>query len=138
MRRFEVSGQEMIVAKDKQELISQPSSVEEELVLIERGEDAVLHRDHLRRGRGRRSILFPDLNITATAERLGITKSHLAKVLTGQNKPSLALAKKLADVLNVDLAFVALLGDNVIADEPKPPTKKTRKRNRNAESYPGV
>ena len=85
----------------------------------ERGDDAVQHSGVTR---GRRSKLFPDLNITATADKLGITKSHLAKVLSGKNKPSFELAVKLADALGKDLLFVAALGHNINVD-----TKQTRK-----------
>ena len=134
MRRLGLDRREMTVAD-----INKPDQppVEDELV-VERGEKAVLHKDHQRQGRGRRSILFPDINITATADRLGITKSHLAKVLTGQNKPSFELAKKIADVLQVDLAFVALLSHNVDAVQKAPRTKRKRTRTQNAKSYPGV
>jgi len=69
----------------------------------ERGEDAVLHAGATR---GRRSGQFPDLNITATAARLGVTKSHLAKVLTGVNRPSIELAVRLAAALGKDVNYV--------------------------------
>ena len=69
----------------------------------ERGDDAVLHSGDTR---GRRSRDFPDLNITATARRLGVTKSHLAKVLAGQNRPSIDLAMKIAEALGKDLNYV--------------------------------
>ena len=91
----------------------------------ERGDDAVQHGAETR---GRRSRLFPDLNITETAKKLGITKSHLAKVLAGQNKPSLDLAKKIADALQKDLTYVVALSDNSFRqDEPAEDKPKKRK-----------
>ena len=69
----------------------------------ERGEEAVLH---VGATRGRRSDQFPDLNITATAARLGVTKSHLAKVLSGINRPSIELAVRLAAALGKDVNYV--------------------------------
>lgn len=88
-----------------------------------RGESAVQHGEE---PRGRRSNLFPDLNITATAERLGITKSHLAKVLKGQNRPSIELAQKIADALGKDLQFVASLFHNRSGETSKPKPKKRK------------
>jgi hypothetical protein len=79
---------------------------DEETVIEERGELAVLHAGP---ARGRRSTEFPDLNITATAQRLGITKSHLAKVLSGSNRPSIELALRIADVLGKDVTYVIAL-----------------------------
>jgi DNA-binding XRE family transcriptional regulator len=109
------------VAKHKPNIMQPPPSVRtsfwdsldepepDESTQPVRGPAAVQHRDG---ARGRRSALFPDLNITATAKELGITKSHLAKILSGRNKPSLDLAQKIADALGKDLAFVAALGHN--------------------------
>lgn len=73
----------------------------------ERGDSAVLHADGVKRGR--RSQDFPDLNISATAEKLGVTKSYLAKVLSGYYRPSMSLALKLCDVLGKDLNYVVSL-----------------------------
>ena len=69
----------------------------------EYGDGAVLHRAG---DLGRRSEIFPDLNITLTAEKLGVTKSHLSKVLEGVNRPSVELAVKVALMLGKDLNFV--------------------------------
>lgn len=71
-----------------------------------RGERAVLHGEATR---GRRSKEFPDLNITATAKALGVSKSHLAKVLAGFHRPSVSLAVRLADVLGKDVMYVIAL-----------------------------
>lgn len=68
-----------------------------------RGPGAVQHGGEKR---GRRNPSFPDINITATAANLGITKSHLAKVLSGENKPSIDLAIALARVLGVPIEQV--------------------------------
>ena len=68
------------------------------------GENAVLQI-----GPGRRSRNFPKLNIGATAEKLGVTKSHLAKVLEGISRPSVELAVKVAEMLGKDLNFVVRL-----------------------------
>lgn len=78
----------------------------DELEPEQRGERAVLHGEATR---GRRSTAFPDLNITATAKQLGVSKSHLAKVLAGFHRPSITLAIRLADVLGKDLMYVAAL-----------------------------
>lgn len=59
--------------------------------------------------RGRRSLQFPDVNISATARKLGITKSHLSKVLLGVHRPSMDLAIAIADALGKDLYWVASL-----------------------------
>lgn len=93
----------------------------------ERGPDAVQHSEETR---GRRSRLFPDLHITATAAKLGITKSHLAKVLAGQNRPSLDLAKRIADALQKDLTFVVALGDNSFRQQDAEPKELNQKRKR--------
>lgn len=98
---------------------------EDEIAAPARGPDAVQHPKT--GGRGRRSALFPDLNITATAENLGITKSHLAKILSGKSMPSMKLALKLTEVLGKDLAFVAALGHNTdrpAQEDAKPKRKK--------------
>lgn len=90
----------------------------------ERGQAAVQHGEEQR---GRRSVLFPDLNITATANRLGITKSHLAKVLKGQNRPSIELAQKIAEALGKDLQFVASLFHNKSGETAHKPKRKKKK-----------
>lgn len=102
----------------------------------ERGSNAVQHDGETR---GRRSKLFPDLNITATAAKLGVTKSHLAKILSGANRPSLTLAKKLADALQKDLTFVVALSDNSFRQQddgngrkPKPKTGRAKARKKKA------
>lgn len=92
--------------------------------LPKRGPGAVQHEGT----RGRRSTRFPDLNIGATAERLGITKAHLAKVLGGDSRPSMALALKLANVLNKDLPFVASLYNNEEVPANGTTKKKARKK----------
>lgn len=74
-----------------------------------RGDDAVLHTPDTR---GRRSVRYPDVNITKTARALEITKSHLGKILAGDNRPSLVLAEKLADALGVSISDVIALYRN--------------------------
>jgi plasmid maintenance system antidote protein VapI len=71
-----------------------------------RGRHAVQHGGEQR---GRRSAKFPDLNISATADRLGITKSHLGKVLAGTSRPSAELILRLAEVLDQDANYVLSL-----------------------------
>jgi len=71
-----------------------------------RGQGAVVHAGETR---GRRSRLFPDVNISATAAKLGVTKSHLAKVLSGENRPSVELAQKIAEALGVEITYVLAL-----------------------------
>lgn len=73
---------------------------------VERGANAVLHTTD---PRGRRSAAFPDINISATARRLGVTTAHLAKVLAGVNRPSIDLALKIAEALGTDLYSVIAL-----------------------------
>lgn len=58
---------------------------------------AVLHKGE---NRGRRSKRFGPLDISKTAAKLGVTKSHLGKVLAGVSTPSAELALKLAQMMN--------------------------------------
>jgi hypothetical protein len=83
----------------------------------QRGSKAILHSETTR---GRRSKDFPDLNITATALQLGVSKSHLAKVLAGFHRPSITLAVRLSEVLGRSLEYVVAL-------YKKAPTAKNRK-----------
>jgi transcriptional regulator with XRE-family HTH domain len=110
----------ILAAKQKQKPLAADSNLlrrvpwespeeEEEPALPPRGPDAVQHGDETR---GRRSNRFPDLNISATALKLGITKAHLAKVLAGRSRPSIDLGLRLAEVLGKDLTFVASLYNN--------------------------
>lgn len=68
-----------------------------------RGPDAVQHEGETR---GRRSRSFPDLNISATASRIGVSKSHLSKILAGGTRPSVDVAVRLAAAMGVDVATV--------------------------------
>lgn len=96
---------------------------EDEPALPPRGPNAVQHTDETR---GRRSNRFPDLNITASAKKLKITKAHLAKVLSGQSRPSISLAIRLAEMLGKDLTFVASLFNNEEAAKTAKPKRKKK------------
>jgi DNA-binding XRE family transcriptional regulator len=86
------------------------------------GSSAVLHPTERT---GRRSTRFPGLNITATAAKLGVTKSHLAKVLSGINQPSISLALKLAEVLGTSLdVVIGLHQGRTVAPPPQSKPKK--------------
>lgn len=87
-----------------------------------RGPGAVQHSDT----RGRRSTTYPDLNIGATARLLGVTKGHLAKVLAGENRPSIKLALKISVALGISLTDVIALYKMEESQETK--TKPKQKR----------
>lgn len=59
--------------------------------------------------RGRKSERFPTVNLTTVAKQVGCTRSHLSKILLGQNRPSIDLAEKIAIVLGRDVNWVASL-----------------------------
>jgi DNA-binding XRE family transcriptional regulator len=124
----------ILAAKQKQKPLAADSTLlrrvpwespeeEDEPALPPRGPNAVQHGDETR---GRRSNRFPDLNISATAKRLGITKAHLAKVLAGRSRPSIDLGLRLAKVLNRDLTFVASLYNNQEAAQTAKPKRKKK------------
>jgi plasmid maintenance system antidote protein VapI len=89
---------------------SPPEEEDEEAALTSLSPDAIVHTPS--ENRGRRSLRFPHLNITATARELGITKTHLSKVLSGQSRPSIKLALQLTGVLKRDLLYVISLYNN--------------------------
>jgi DNA-binding XRE family transcriptional regulator len=88
------------------------------------GDGAIRHTTETR---GRRSASFPQLNITDTAKQLGVTKAHLAKVLSGINRPSMKLAMDLANILGKELTFVASLY-TMEKSRTRKPVKKIRKK----------
>jgi transcriptional regulator with XRE-family HTH domain len=73
---------------------------------------------------GRRSPRFPDINISATARQLGVTKSHLSKVLLGLHRPSMKLAMGIAAALQKDIYWVASLYKSPVAENKPKPRKK--------------
>lgn len=81
---------------------------------------AVLHHDGERRGR--RSKSHPILNFRATAEIVGISRSHLAKILDGVNRCSLSVAVRLAEALGITPAAIDALY------KPKPKLKSTKSK----------
>ena len=68
----------------------------------------VLHEEGGER-RGRRHALAPEINITETAAKIGITKSHLSKILSGLNRPSLPVAINMSHVLGCTVEDVLKL-----------------------------
>jgi transcriptional regulator with XRE-family HTH domain len=51
---------------------------------------------------------FRGLTAAALAQRLGVTPAHVSKLENGKGEPSVALLRRLAQVLDVDLE--SLLG----------------------------
>lgn len=47
--------------------------------------------------RGRKSDLAGDLYVRGVAESLGITVTHMSRILTGRSRPGMALASRIAD-----------------------------------------
>lgn len=62
--------------------------------------------------RGRRNPYFPNINIRATAAQMGVNESHLSRLLLKKTKPSLKMAKKLADLFGMSLEQVERIYDD--------------------------
>jgi hypothetical protein len=48
--------------------------------------------------RGRVSNLAPDIYVKAVAEKVGVTVTHMSRIITGQSRPGMGIAIKLADL----------------------------------------
>lgn len=56
-----------------------------------------------RDGRGRKSELRPDLYMSGLAREVGISAGYLSKLFRGTRTPSLSVARKLADCMDLSL-----------------------------------
>jgi len=64
-----------------------------------------------KRTRGRKNPEFPNINIRATAARMKTNESHLSRLLTLKTRPSLKMARKLADAFGLTLEQVERIYD---------------------------
>jgi transcriptional regulator with XRE-family HTH domain len=53
------------------------------------------------------------MNQSITAEKLGISKSHLSEIESGKKKPSLDLLEKYGQVFDVPLSSIMFFSENV-------------------------
>lgn len=57
--------------------------------------------------------VFHDMNQSALAERLGISKSYLSEIENGKKPPTLELLQKYADTFNMPLSSLLFFAENV-------------------------
>lgn len=57
--------------------------------------------------------VYHDMNQSITAEKLGISKSHLSEIESGKKKPSLDLLEKYGQVFDVPLSSIMFFSENV-------------------------
>ena len=57
--------------------------------------------------------VFHDLNQTALAERLGISKSYLSEIEAGKKQPTLELLQRYASTFNMPLSSLLFFAENV-------------------------
>lgn len=55
---------------------------------------------------------FHDLNQSATAERLGISKSYLSEIEKGTKEPTLQLVQRYADVFKLPASSILFFAEN--------------------------
>lgn len=60
--------------------------------------------------------VFHDLNQSALADRLGISKSYLSELESGKKSPTLELLQKYAETFNMPLSSLLFFAENV--DKP--------------------
>lgn len=71
----------------------------------------VLREPDEKERRGRRNSEFPTINIRATAAKMGVTESHLSRLLTRKTRPSFRMAIKLANAFNITLEQIERIYD---------------------------
>lgn len=57
--------------------------------------------------------VFHDMNQSALAERLGISKSYLSEIEGGKKSPTLELLEKYAETFNMPLSSLLFFAENV-------------------------
>lgn len=57
--------------------------------------------------------VFHDMNQSALAERLGISKSYLSELESGKKSPTLDLLQKYAEAFNMPLSSLLFFAENV-------------------------
>jgi len=57
--------------------------------------------------------VFHDMNQSALAERLGISKSYLSELESGKKSPTLELLEKYAETFNMPLSSLLFFAENV-------------------------
>ena len=57
--------------------------------------------------------VFHDMNQTALAERLGISKSYLSELESGKKSPTLELLQKYSEAFNMPLSSLLFFAENV-------------------------
>lgn len=57
--------------------------------------------------------VFHDMNQSALAERLGISKSYLSELESGKKSPTLELLQKYAETFNMPLSSLLFFAENV-------------------------
>jgi len=70
--------------------------------------------------------VYGDINIGATAALHGMSTSHLAKILSGKRRPSLALMPAVCTILGKPAAEVMAMYTRL--DKPKPTKPKRNKK----------
>jgi transcriptional regulator with XRE-family HTH domain len=58
---------------------------------------------------GRRSRLYPELNLRELAHRAEVDPSYFGRVLSGKQRPSLPVAQRIAAVLGVPIEEIAAI-----------------------------
>jgi transcriptional regulator with XRE-family HTH domain len=82
--------------------------------------------------RGRKPARYADLNYQAIGAALGLSPTYVGRILNGHNKPSMAVAERLAALMGWTLDQVAALKSPAPAKKPKsdPEVPNAKSRNR--------
>lgn len=57
--------------------------------------------------------VYHDVNQSVTAEKLGISKSHLSEIEGGKKKPSIDLLERYSQVFDVPISSILFFSENV-------------------------
>jgi transcriptional regulator with XRE-family HTH domain len=52
---------------------------------------------------GARSKTFPEINRSEVARRMGCTRSHISKILSGKGRPSVQVLEQMAELMKVPM-----------------------------------
>jgi transcriptional regulator with XRE-family HTH domain len=76
--------------------------------------------------RGPTCRTYPHINLARTAAAFGMHPSHLSRLLSGKNRPTLASAEKLAAILNIPIGEVGKLYKPQPQPQPKLKPNRTK------------
>jgi len=82
--------------------------------------------------RGAKPRLFQDLNYQVLGQALGISPTYVGRIMNGHNKPSMAVAERLAALMGWTLDQVALLyqARKKTKTKSEPEVENAKSRNR--------